>query len=141
MKTVSVAAFRGGGGRHLPHGKVNHGDPSIFHKCDETIRGHVFCSFLALVLTRELEIRMEQKGLAAEWAEVIRGLDNLQQVELSLSKAAAFCFAVNSRAMLLKPSALPKSPSRPFCRKSPKASRSPPEPDVVPTLLRALVSR
>ena len=24
----------------------------IFHKCDETIRGHVFCSFLALVLLR-----------------------------------------------------------------------------------------
>ena len=24
----------------------------IFHKCDETIRGHVFCSFLALVLAR-----------------------------------------------------------------------------------------
>ena len=21
----------------------------IFHKCDETIRGHVFCSFLALL--------------------------------------------------------------------------------------------
>jgi hypothetical protein len=56
----------------------------IFHKCEETIRGHVFCSFLALVLKRELEIRMEQKGLAAQWAEVIRGLDNLQQVELPL---------------------------------------------------------
>ena len=56
----------------------------IFHKCDETIRGHVFCSFLALVLKRELEIRMEQKGLEAEWAEVIRGLDNLQQVEILL---------------------------------------------------------
>ena len=56
----------------------------IFHKCDETIRGHVFCSFLALVLKHELEMRMEQKGLAAEWAEVIRGLDNLQQVELLL---------------------------------------------------------
>ena len=23
---------------------------SIYHKCDETIRGHVFCSFLAMVL-------------------------------------------------------------------------------------------
>jgi transposase len=56
----------------------------IFHKCDETIRGHVFCSFLALVLKHELEMRMEQKGLAAEWAEVIRGLDNLQHVELLL---------------------------------------------------------
>ena len=56
----------------------------IFHKCDETIRGHVFCSFLALCLKRELEIRMEDKGLDAEWAEVVRGLDNLQQVELLL---------------------------------------------------------
>jgi transposase len=27
----------------------------IFHKCDETIRGHVFCSFLALLLRKELE--------------------------------------------------------------------------------------
>ena len=26
----------------------------IFHKCDDTIRGHVFCSFLALVLLKEL---------------------------------------------------------------------------------------
>jgi hypothetical protein len=56
----------------------------IYHKCDETIRGHVFCSFLALVLKRELEIRLETKGIQAEWAEIIRGLDHLQQVELLL---------------------------------------------------------
>ena len=56
----------------------------IYHKCDETIRGHVFCSFLALVLKRELELRMEDKGLDWEWAEVIRGLDNLQEVEVEL---------------------------------------------------------
>lgn len=56
----------------------------IYHKCDETIRGHVFCSFLALCLKRELEIRLEEKGMDAEWAEIIRGLDNLQQVELLL---------------------------------------------------------
>ncbi len=29
----------------------------IFHKCDATIRGHVFCSFLALVLQKELRDR------------------------------------------------------------------------------------
>jgi hypothetical protein len=29
----------------------------IFHKLDETIRGHVFCSFLALVLKKALETR------------------------------------------------------------------------------------
>ena len=34
----------------------------IYHKCDETIRGHVFCSFLALCLKRELEIRMHLAG-------------------------------------------------------------------------------
>jgi hypothetical protein len=29
----------------------------IFHKCDDTIRGHVFCSFLALLLLKELQHR------------------------------------------------------------------------------------
>jgi transposase len=53
----------------------------IYHKCDETIRGHVFCSFLALLLKQELESRMKRADLQWEWAEVIRGLDNLQQVE------------------------------------------------------------
>src|SRR3954454_10672094 len=56
----------------------------IYHKCDATIRGHVSCSFLALVLKCELEGRLRQAGLAWEWAEVIRGLDGLQQVEVNL---------------------------------------------------------
>src|SRR5215831_13373368 len=34
----------------------------IFHKYDETIRGHVFCSFLALVLRKELEDRLAAAG-------------------------------------------------------------------------------
>jgi transposase len=53
----------------------------IYHKCDETIRGHVFCSFLALLLKQELESRMKRADLEWEWKEVIRGLDTLQQVE------------------------------------------------------------
>jgi hypothetical protein len=53
----------------------------IYHKRDETIRGHVFCSFLALLLKRELEQRLEDKGETWEWAEILRGLDNLQEVE------------------------------------------------------------
>lgn len=52
----------------------------IYHKCDATIRGHVFCSFLALLLKAELEKRLEARGEAWEWAEVLRGLDNLQEV-------------------------------------------------------------
>ena len=31
----------------------------VFHKRDETIRGHVFCSFLALVLRKALDRRLE----------------------------------------------------------------------------------
>jgi hypothetical protein len=54
----------------------------IYHKCDETIRGHVFCSFLALVLRQELEVRLANDGHDFEWADVIQDLDRLQMVEV-----------------------------------------------------------
>ena len=54
----------------------------IFHKCDETIRGHVFCSFLALLLRKELEDRLARKQWKLEWADVIRDLDNLVEMEV-----------------------------------------------------------
>jgi transposase len=56
----------------------------IYHKCDETIRGHVFCSFLALVLRKELQDRAERHGWSLEWADIIRDLDRLQEVEMSI---------------------------------------------------------
>jgi len=55
----------------------------IYHKCDETIRGHVFCTFLALRLKAELEKRMADHDEEWEWAEVMRGLDNLQEAEVA----------------------------------------------------------
>ena len=55
----------------------------IYHKCDATLRGHVFCSFLALLLKTELERRLAEQGQAWEWAEVLRGLDHLQEVEVA----------------------------------------------------------
>jgi hypothetical protein len=54
----------------------------IFHHGDETIRGHVFCSFLALVLRYELQSRLRAKGREFEWADVIRDLERVQQVEV-----------------------------------------------------------
>jgi transposase len=54
----------------------------IYHKCDETIRGHVFCSFLALVLRQELRARLVERGDKLEWADVIGDLDRLQVVEV-----------------------------------------------------------
>jgi hypothetical protein len=54
----------------------------IFHHGDATIRGHVFCSFLALVLRYELQSRLEAKGRRFEWADVVRDLERVQQVEI-----------------------------------------------------------
>jgi transposase len=54
----------------------------IFHKCDETIRGHVFCSFLALVLRKELQDRLQAKGHDFEWADVLSDLAALQEFDV-----------------------------------------------------------
>jgi len=54
----------------------------IFHKCDETIRGHVFCSYLALLLRKELQDRLEAQGDKLEWAELLRDLEALAYTEV-----------------------------------------------------------
>lgn len=54
----------------------------IFHQRDDTIRGHVFCSFLALILRKELEDRLAVYGCKVEWADVLRDLDRLQEIEI-----------------------------------------------------------
>jgi hypothetical protein len=57
----------------------------IFHKTDDTIRGHVFCSFLALVLRKALQDRLEVAGHGdLEWAHIIDDLDRLQEIELTI---------------------------------------------------------
>jgi hypothetical protein len=54
----------------------------IFHKLDETIRGHVFCSFLALVLKKALEDRSAAVGRVGSWPEIISDLDSLTETEI-----------------------------------------------------------
>jgi len=54
----------------------------IFHKVDETIRGHVFCSFLALILRKELDKRLEKQGMDYEWHDIKKDLQALQEVTL-----------------------------------------------------------
>jgi transposase len=58
------------------------GTRPIYHRCDATIRGHVFCSFLALVLRQELQARLEGRGEDLEWADVIQDLERLQITEV-----------------------------------------------------------
>ena len=55
----------------------------IYHSSDAAIRGHVFCSFLALVLQKELFERCRAAGFTPEWDDVLRELDRLQQAELA----------------------------------------------------------
>jgi Transposase DDE domain len=55
----------------------------IYHSSDAAIRGHVFCSFLALVLKKELDDRCHAVGFRPEWGDVLRDLDRLQEVELA----------------------------------------------------------
>jgi Transposase DDE domain len=54
----------------------------IFHKLDETIRGHVFCSFLALVLKTELEERIAALGRVGSWPDIIADLVSLTETEI-----------------------------------------------------------
>jgi hypothetical protein len=54
----------------------------IFHKLDETIRGHVFCSFLALVLKKDLEDRIAALGRTGSWPEIVADLDSLTGTEM-----------------------------------------------------------
>jgi hypothetical protein len=54
----------------------------VYHKWDRTIRGHVFCSFLALILRTALQERLEAKEISCEWADIKLDLDSLTEVEL-----------------------------------------------------------
>src|SRR5215218_4250686 len=55
----------------------------IYHSSDAAIRGHVFCSFLALILRKELDERCRSAGFRPEWGDVLRDLDRLQEVAIS----------------------------------------------------------
>jgi len=54
----------------------------IFHQWDATIKGHVFCSFLALVLLDERKRRLSQRGWQLEWADIRRDLAALMEIEV-----------------------------------------------------------
>jgi hypothetical protein len=55
----------------------------IFHRTDAAIRGHIFCTFLALVLRKELTDRLTGRRLALpEWQHVVDDLDDLSEIEV-----------------------------------------------------------
>jgi hypothetical protein len=55
----------------------------IFHRTDAAIRGHIFCSFLALVLRKELTDRLAARRIKPpEWQCIVDDLVDLSQIEI-----------------------------------------------------------
>ncbi|CAD7767303.1 MAG: hypothetical protein DNFNHJIP_00711 [Candidatus Argoarchaeum ethanivorans] len=58
------------------------GTRPVYHQNDANIAGHVFCSFLALVLRKELDQRLATNKHRFEWSEIKQDLKALKQVEI-----------------------------------------------------------
>ena len=54
----------------------------IFHKTDAGIRGHVFCTFLALVLRKELIYRLAVRRSRLEWQRIVDDLADLSEIDV-----------------------------------------------------------
>ena len=54
----------------------------VYHQKNENIRGHVFCSFLALILKKELDRRLNTAGHIFEWSDIKQDLKALQLVTI-----------------------------------------------------------
>ncbi|HUA56907.1 MAG TPA: transposase, partial [Candidatus Sulfotelmatobacter sp.] len=67
----------------------------IHHQTDAAIAGHLFCSFLALLLRKDLDERLAAAGVTAEWADIVRDLDRVEQVTVEQG----------SKRLLLRPQA------------------------------------
>ena len=52
----------------------------IFHQSDAAITGHLFCSFLALLVRKELDERLTAAGVNAEWGDIVRDLDRVEEL-------------------------------------------------------------
>lgn len=98
----------------------------IYHQCDAAIVGHLFCSFLALVLRKELDERLDTAGAELEWGDIVRDLDRVEEVTVDqgtkrfvLRTQAPGCAGVICKAVGV---ALP-----PLVRQAP-AAQPPPQP-------------
>jgi hypothetical protein len=56
----------------------------IFHQRDDSVIGHIIGCFLALRLEVDLQRRLDARGLAAPWPDLMRDLTRLQAVTVDL---------------------------------------------------------
>jgi DDE family transposase len=55
----------------------------IFHRTNAAIRGHIFCTFLALVLRKELRDRLTARRLTLpKWQHIVDDLTDLSEIEV-----------------------------------------------------------
>ena len=54
----------------------------VFHQTDDAIRGHMFCSFLALTLQKALFERLEQAELQESWNDIVRDLRAVTETQI-----------------------------------------------------------
>ena len=93
----------------------------IFHKTDAGIRGHVFCTFLALVLRKELIDRLaaHRHGKTLEWQRIV---DDLGELSEDRDRAGRPPRPAANRTRA-RPSIRSAAPSASLCRRSSRRSR------------------
>ena len=113
----------------------------VFHSSDQAIRGHVFCSFLALVLRKELDDILDKADLAIEWAGIKRGLDRLLEARLvhkdkdwliRTDAEPAIASLFRAAQIALPPRARQTSPPPPKPMPAPKRRRGRPKRGATP---------
>ena len=57
----------------------------VFHRTETRVKGHVFASFLALVLMTAMEKKLEQKGIKVCWDDFIRDLRAFRAIKTKFS--------------------------------------------------------
>jgi DDE family transposase len=114
----------------------------IFHSSDAAIRGHVFCSFLALSMQKHLDDLARQAGFAPEWKDLLRDLDRLAQVRIR-HRSADWLVRTDAASdvtrlfkcahVALPPRAHQPRPPPPAPSKSPQKRRGRPKRSATPT--------
>jgi hypothetical protein len=114
----------------------------IFHSSDAAIRGHVFCSFLALSMQKHLDDLACQAGFAPEWKDLLRDLDRLALVRIR-HRGADWLVRTDAASdvtrlfkcahVALPPRAQQARPPPPAPSKSPRKRRGRPKRSATPT--------
>jgi Transposase DDE domain len=81
----------------------------IYHQSDAAIAGHLFCSFLALLLRKELDERLSAARVTVEWDDVVRDLDRVEQITIEQNAKCFHCDQTHQVALAAcsKPSGWP----------------------------------